>query len=131
LEEPAYQLTDLVDKTFQLRGLLFVVVVAASCGNAIDSEARINGEVSEWAVAIDETSAPTGDLTFRVRNSGTIDHEFLVVKTDLADGTIPVEGGLFAEDQEGIEVVDEIPPFAAGRTEELTITLDAGQYQLV
>ena len=80
---------------------------------------------------MDEASAPAGDLTFRIKNSGSIDHEFLVVKTALADGAIPVEGGLFAEDQEGIQVVDEIPQFAAGRTEELTVTLDPGQYQLV
>ena len=118
-------------KTFQLYGLLLVVIVATSCGDAIDNEARIDGEVSEWAVTMDEASAPAGDLTFRIRNSGTIDHEFVVVKTDIPAGEIPVQGGLFAEDQEGIDVIDEIPPFAAGRTEELAITLDAGQYQLV
>jgi uncharacterized cupredoxin-like copper-binding protein len=73
----------------------------------------------------------SGDLTFRITNSGTIDHEFLIVKTEIPDGEIPVTGGLFAEDQEGIQVIDEIPQFSAGRTEELTVSLEAGQYQLV
>ena len=80
---------------------------------------------------MDETTATAGDITFRIKNSGTIDHEFVVVKTEIPVGEFLIEGGLFPEDQTGIEVIDEIPPFSVGRTEELTVNLSEGQYQLV
>lgn len=107
------------------------VFVVSSCGDATESGTKISGDLFEWRIDMDESAAVAGDLTFRIRNSGTIDHEFVVVKTDIPAGEIPVQGGLFAEDQEGIDVIDEIPPFSAGGTEELAITLGAGLYQLV
>jgi uncharacterized cupredoxin-like copper-binding protein len=107
------------------------VFLVLSCGNVAENGAKISGDLSEWSIKMDETTTSAGDLTFRITNSGTIDHEFLIVKTNLSDGAIPVMGGLFAEDQEGIQVIDEIPQFSAGRTEELTVNLEAGQYQLV
>jgi uncharacterized cupredoxin-like copper-binding protein len=107
------------------------VLLVLSCGNVTESEAKVSGDLSEWSIEMDETTASAGDLTFRITNSGTIDHEFLIVKTEIPDGEIPVTGGLFAEDQEGIQVIDEIPQYSPGRTEELTVSLQAGQYQLV
>ena len=118
----------------QISRLVFfglAVFVVSSCGDATESGTKISGDLSEWKIAVDSSTVIAGDLTFRVRNSGTIDHEFVVVKTDIPAGAIPVQGGLFVEDQEGIDVIDEIPPFAKGGTEELAIALDAGLYQLV
>jgi len=117
-----------ISHLFPLCAPLLLVI---SCGSVTENEALVSGAVTEWSIDVDETTASAGDLTFRITNSGTIDHEFLVVKTDLPSGEIPVEGGLFREDQEGIQVIDEIPQFSAGRTEELTLRLEAGQYQLV
>jgi len=39
---------------------------------------------------VDKTSAPAGDVTFVVKNDGTIDHELVVLKTDTAFDQIPV-----------------------------------------
>lgn len=91
----------------------------------------VTGEVKEWTVSVDNATVPAGDLTFTVTNAGTMDHEFLVVKTDLPDGAIPLEGDRFSESLESISVIDEIGEFAAGTTETLTVTLEPGNYQLV
>jgi uncharacterized cupredoxin-like copper-binding protein len=39
---------------------------------------------------IDKTTAPAGDVTFVVKNDGTIDHEMVVLQTDTASDQIPV-----------------------------------------
>jgi len=64
-------------------------------------------------------------------NEGTIGHEFLVVKTDIPVGEIPLDGDHFAEPTDGIEVINEIGEFAKGTTESLTVNLTPGTYQLV
>lgn len=115
-----------------------VAMVAAlgACGSdSNDSEDAtsndITGTVSEWKVETDATTAKAGEVVFTITNNGTIGHEFLVVKTDMAPGEIPLDGDHFAEPTDGLEVIDEIGEFAKDTTETLTVNLDAGNYQLV
>lgn len=98
-------------------------------GNAPSND--LTGTVREWAVEVSSSSATAGEVTFTVTNEGTIGHEFLVVKTDIPDGEIPLDGDHFSEDAGGIEVIDEIGEYAKETTETLTVELTAGKYQLV
>lgn len=113
-----------------------LVAALASCGSDSDDSSDatsndITGSVSEWVVSTDADTAKAGEVVFTITNDGTIGHEFLVVKTDIASGEIPLDGDHFAEPTDGIEVIDEIGEFAKGTTETLTLNLDAGNYQLV
>ena len=115
---------------------LFLTVAIVGCGadsndgaNATSND--ITGALHEWVVEIDATTAAAGDVTFTMTNEGTIGHEFLVVKTDITVGAIPLDGDHFAEPTDGIEVIDEIGEFAKGTTESLTVNLAPGTYQLV
>ena len=116
-------------------GILVAVVVGACGSDSNDStDATSNdiaGSVKEWVVRLDATTAKAGDVTFTISNKGTIGHEFLVVKTDIEDGKIPLAGDHFAEPSAGLEVIDEIGEFPAGETKKLTVTLEPGNYQLV
>lgn len=118
--------------------IVSVAMVAAlgACGSdsndADDATSNdITGSLTEWAVETDATTAKAGEVVFTITNDGTIGHEFLVVKTDIAPGAIPLDGDHFAEPTDGLEVIDEIGEFAKGTTESLTVTLDPGNYQLV
>jgi hypothetical protein len=115
---------------------LFLTVATVGCGadsndgtNATSN--NITGTLHEWVVEVDATTAAAGDVTFTITNEGTIGHEFLVVKTDIAVGEIPLDGDHFAEPTDGIEVINEIGEFAKGTTESLTVNLTPGTYQLV
>lgn len=91
----------------------------------------VTGSLKEWEVDVDAGGAMAGPVTFTITNNGTIEHEFLVVKTDLPDGEIPVVDDKFSEEGEGIEVIDEIEGFGKGETGTLTVDLQPGNYQLV
>jgi uncharacterized cupredoxin-like copper-binding protein len=94
---------------------------------------NVNVRVQEFAVIPDATSAPTGEVTFTVTNTGPDDvHEFVVVKTDLAPEALPTEAnGSVDETGEGIEPVDEIEDIAVGDTQTVAVDLDAGSYVLM
>jgi iron uptake system component EfeO len=89
--------------------------------------------LQEWSVLPASASAPAGSVTFQVTNTGPEDvHEFVVLKTDLDPGVLPVdETGAVTEAGEGIEVIGEIEDVAVGATPELTVTLAAGKYVLL
>lgn len=111
------------------------VLVLAGCAGGSStksaSDGTVTGEVKEWEVSVDADKVAAGPVTFEITNNGGIGHEFLVVKTDIAPGEIPVDGDHFPEDAEGITVIDEIGEFPVGETQTLSLTLEPGAYQLV
>lgn len=102
----------------------------SSDGDAVSND--ITGSVSEWAVSVSASGAKAGEVSFTIENQGSIAHEFLVAKTDIAPGEIPLtEEGKFDEALEGLEVIDEIKEWPAGETKTLKVTLEPGKYQLL
>ena len=106
---------------------------ATSSETAADGSSLVIASVQEWKVIANRNTVPAGPTTFLVSNMGTIKHEFLVTKTDFADGKIPIEPktNRFSEEGEGIEVVNEIPEWEQKTTESLTLTLLPGNYELL
>lgn len=111
------------------------MAVMSGCGSGesvTPSGNEVSGSVGEWFVRIDDETAPSGPVTFRVTNSGSITHEFLVVRTDVAPGKITVgDDARFSETNPALQIIDEIPEWGPGQTKTLAVTLAAGQYQLV
>lgn len=112
------------------------VVALAGCGSGevtddTVSDGAVVVEVGEWYVRSETSVVAGGTVDFEVDNVGTMPHEFVVVRTDLAPGKIPISGGVFDEGDASIEVIDEIVEWPAGETRQLSLDLVAGDYQLV
>jgi uncharacterized cupredoxin-like copper-binding protein len=92
-----------------------------------DGGTEIGATLSEWSVALSDASAPAGDVTFKVTNTGANVHELIVVKTDTKADALPVSGSTV--DEAGLTVVDEVEDVAAGGTADLEIAdMAAGHY---
>ena len=106
---------------------------AASPSAAGGTGTTVAVTLQEWAVLPASDSVPAGTVTFQVTNTGPEDvHEFVVLKTDLDPGALPVDAtGAVTEEGAGIEVVDEIEDVAVGATPELTATLVPAKYVLL
>lgn len=53
-------------------------MTAAPAAPGAAGEHTIDAELSEWAIRLSETSAPAGRVGFRIRNTGTMRHEFKI-----------------------------------------------------
>ena len=110
-------------------------VDAPAEGDGTDADAVSNdlhGSVAEWAVNVDAGKAKAGEVSFTMENRGTIQHEFLVVKTTYEHGKIPLgANNRFDEEDKGLSVVDEIPEWAPGVTNTLKVKLEPGKYELL
>jgi uncharacterized cupredoxin-like copper-binding protein len=88
-------------------------------------------ELNEFVVTADPDSVDAGEVNFTVENIGAETHEFVIVKTELAEDALPtIEDGSVDEEGAGIEVVDEIEDIASETTKELTVDMEAGSYVL-
>jgi len=83
--------------------------------------------LADTSVKLSAASLPAGNVTFTVTNSGTTDHEFVVLQTNTAHGALPpdpanpntvLETGLLGK-------IQSLAPHASGQ---LTLTLPAGNY---
>lgn len=88
------------------------------------------------------STAPSGDVTFTVKNSGTIEHEMIVLKTDTAFDQLPIAdaGDPPAPAKSGANKVDEgakagetgDPNLKPGESRTFTIKgMSPGRYVLV
>lgn len=115
----------------QLVAAMVVLLVTAGMGLANAQGATVNVELAEFTIAPDVSSVSAGDIEFVATNSGEIEHELVILKTDLAPDALPVAGGRVTESAAGIDEIGEIETFPAGTTESGTFTLAAGKYVLI
>jgi uncharacterized cupredoxin-like copper-binding protein len=86
----------------------------------------------DFAIALDASTAASGDTTFTVSNLGPSEHEFVVFKTDLAPTDLPLNSeGVVDEEGPGVTHVDEIPGIGTGCTSALMLDLDSGKYVFI
>ena len=109
------------------------VMLAATLASAKASSAQelptIEVSMTEFAFGLSAFSAPAGRVNFSTTNNGTISHNLIVIRTDLAAGALPVDGPRADTTQLG--VVGVIDPVDAGAAAEATFDLSAGHYVLI
>lgn len=114
------------------RKLLAAAVVLAGVG-AVTALA-VNQMGPSVAVSLKEfkvlspSTTKAGKVTFVVKNKGKLKHEFIVVKTNLAAGKLPLKGTKV--NLSGLNVRGKIAAFKPGTTKRLTVKLAPGKYVL-
>ena len=128
-------------------GLTALALVAVACGDDDEEptgeptaagEPTAEGEAAstvgvsliEWSVLPEETSAAAGTVTFEASNDGEMEHELVVIRSDLEPGALPLTDEMVVDETQ-VEVIGEIEEFAPGGTETASFDLEAGNYILL
>ena len=83
--------------------------------------------MKEWSFKASAQTVPAGRVTFVVRNAGTMEHEFVVIRTNRGPHALPMKGQQASE----AGSKGEIEELASGGTKRLTLTLAPGNYVLL
>ncbi len=118
-----------------LIALAAVAVIVASASVVLfksypQSIQDIRVTLNEWNVTPQVAVSKRGKVNFVVTNEGTVPHEFVIFKTDLALDALPTSNGGEVEEDK-LDHIDELDVFAAGRTESLTVDLAPGKYVFI
>jgi uncharacterized cupredoxin-like copper-binding protein len=84
-----------------------------------------------YGIYLDTTAVPAGQVEFDLSNLGPDQHEFVVFKTDLAAGALPVDNGQVNENASALQKMDEQQEYPSGESRTLTLNLDPGHYVLI
>ncbi len=92
---------------------------------------HLSMDLGEWYIAPDALTVQAGEVEFDAVNSGLIEHEVVVLRTDLAADELVVVGARVDEEASGTEI-GEIEPedLAAGASASKTFDLAPGAYVL-
>lgn len=94
----------------------------------------VNVELDEYVIRVDTAQVPAGRVRFVTTNVGQLEHELIVLRTDLPADQLPYsEAKQTAEEEEAGEVLGELEPedLPPGKTAEMTLELPAGHYVLL
>ena len=105
---------------------VLVVAFGVSAAWAASTKTVVKTTLKEFKVIPVPASAPKGVVAFSIRNTGALQHELVVLKTNLPPAKLPVKGSQAVEVGRVGKIV--VKPGKAGG---LTLTLKAGKYVLL
>ena len=80
---------------------------------------KLNVTLDEWSITLDKTSLPEGPIEFTIKNDGEKQHEFIILRTDIAPGELPTNddgsANLDAPDLDELQTVEELDDGEIGR----------------
>jgi len=84
---------------------------------------------TDYSIMLDRASVPAGEVTFKVTNtSKSLEHEFVVVKTDLAPDKLPYDKAAQRVEEDKVNVVGEVEDLEPGDSGSNTFALQPGKY---
>lgn len=113
--------------------LVGLVLALAACGSTASpsspASTTVTGTLTEYKIALSAPSAPAGSVTFNVTNSGTMVHEFVILKTDTLAKDLPLVDGVVVEAD--YNPVGEVAETEVSKSGTFTGTLAAGHYAII
>ena len=112
-----------------LATLAVAAALVVSCSAAAKG-GTVNATLTEMKIVLDRTSIPAGPITFVVKNNGTMEHELVVIQTDLAEDKLPpdVEEPGKVDETGNVGETGEVKP---GESKSFNITIPAGHYVIM
>jgi len=103
-----------------------IAITIAACGAPT---AAVTATLKDFGIALDHPTVNAGELTIGARNTGTMAHRFVVIKTDVAFDKIPIDPATLMASEAG--KVAEIKSIAAGQYATVTVNLVPGLYVVI
>jgi len=112
-----------------LTPLALLAILVASCGGAPEAaptDSQVVAEMTDYKITVNVPSAKAGKIKIGVRNLAAMEHSFEVIKTDLPQDKLPVDGASAKAKEDG--KVGEIKSLPAGKSGAVTLDLQPGKY---
>ena len=111
-------------------GLIIAVSAAAGCGG--EDATAVSVSLGEWFVRPSQAAFKSGTVTMTVKNDGTIDHQFLVIKTERPPEALVVDQQSYDVDERASGTpVGKLASFGPGHTESVSLAMSKGSYVLL
>ena len=87
--------------------------------------------LDEFSVRAQPDAVEAGETTFEIRNTGSVEHDFVVLDTDQDPDDLPLEKGKVDTEARGIEELAHVHSVRSGQETTEEVDLEAGRYLLI
>jgi uncharacterized cupredoxin-like copper-binding protein len=112
-----------------LTALAFLVAACAGPAAEAPAGSQVVAELADYKITVNVPSVKAGSIKIGVRNLGTMEHSFEVIKTDLAPDQLPTDAASAKAKEDG--KVGGIASIPAGKSASVTIDLAPGKYVFI
>jgi uncharacterized cupredoxin-like copper-binding protein len=109
--------------------LALIVGACSAPAESAPSGSQVVAELADNKITVNVPSVKAGKVKIGVRNLGTMEHSFEVLKTDVPQEKLPVDGPSAKAKEDG--KVGDIPSIPAGKSAAVTIDLVPGKYVFI
>ena len=112
--------------------LCAATLLLTSCSQpaeTVPADAQVVVTLKDYTVTLNVPTVKPGTIKFGVQNSGTMAHEFELIKTDLAPEKLPIDGGSAKAKEDGL--VKQVLNIAVGKVAVVSADLAAGHYLII
>jgi uncharacterized cupredoxin-like copper-binding protein len=110
-----------------LLGLALTIAACAGASETIPADVDVAVHMTQYKVELSVDTVKAGPVRFGVKNEGSIEHSFELIKTDLPFDQLPVVDGKAKEDG----LVKQVKSLSVGKVSVVTADLRAGKYVIV
>ena len=112
-----------------LAALALLGVACAGPAAEAPSGSQVVAELADYKITVNVPSVKAGTIKIGVRNLGTMEHSFQVLKTDVPQDKLPIDGASAKAKEDG--KVGEIASIPVGKSAALTLDLAPGKYVFI
>jgi uncharacterized cupredoxin-like copper-binding protein len=119
-----------MDRAHQVLTLVGAIALGIA-SNGSNAQQLVRATLLSNSIQVDAPKVKPGAVTFEVRNAAedhTV-HEFVVLKTDMADDALPVRKGQVQEQK--FKKIAELEDVAPRKSKRMTVKLPPGHYVLI
>ena len=112
--------------------LMALAILVTACANAAaeaPTGSQVVAELADSKITVNVQNVKAGTIKIGVRNLGTMEHSFVVLKTDVPQDKLPVDGASAKAKEDG--KVGEIASIPAGKSAAVTLELSPGKYVFI
>lgn len=115
--------------------LCALALVVTSCGSsapaALPSDVQVTVDLkdSPYSVVVSPATFKAGTITFGIRNTGAMPHQFDLIKTDLAADKLPIDAATAKAKEDGL--VKQVLNIQPGKVATVSAELQPGHYVII
>lgn len=117
--------------TRSLSILIAFALLASSCASqpqTLPADVQVVVDMKDYSVTLSVSTMKAGSIKFGIRNLGGMEHQFDLIRTDLALDKLPIDGAAKAK-EDGL--VKQIKGIGAGKVATISADLAPGRYVII
>lgn len=114
-----------------LTALIALALLASSCAGqpqTLPADVQVVVDMKDYSITLSVATVKAGQVKFGIRNLGAMEHQFDLIRTDVAIDKLPIDSGAKAK-EDGL--MKQVKAIGSGKVATISADLAPGRYLII